>query len=88
MRHRVWDQEIVWNEGQPIDQLDGTYAHVDTATVDEVYLTWMGDRVHGITEGGTEWEIDCSKEDRDKAARELVIALRRQESLKNGAPPC
>ncbi len=75
---------IPWVESEPIDQLDGTYATVETALVDGVYLTWMDDRVHGVTEDGNEDERPCSIERRDLEARELIAEVKRWKR----APGC
>ena len=66
---------IVWKEDS-IDQLDGTYASVETAQVNGVYLTWMGDRVHAINENGEEDELPCEMDHRDTVAWELIGQLR------------
>lgn len=65
---------IPWQDSE-IDQLDGTYVQVETADVHGVFLTWMGDRVHAISEQGEEEELAATMEDRDEVAWMAVAQL-------------
>ena len=65
-------EPIVWTV-ENIDQLDGRSLPTETAYVDDVYLLWEGDGVHGVNEHGTEDMLSCMREHRDETARMLII---------------